>query len=105
MVASPYVIDFYENITNDADNIEDIVDKMNDVVDKIKEVKISDIVDNMKEVKISDEKLCPICCEREIDSIYLLCGHIYSCLICSYNLEKCPICRKDITMRNKFYLA
>ena len=62
-------------------------------------------MDKVNEKVIPEEKLCPICCEREIDSIYLLCGHVYSCLVCSYNLEKCPICRKDITMRNKFYLT
>ena len=54
---------------------------------------------------ISNEKLCPLCCERKINSIIIPCGHICICLQCSFNVDKCPICRGDITMRNKAYVT
>ncbi len=63
------------------------------------------VITEQIELPIPDEKLCPICYEREIDSIIIPCGHIYCCLQCNYNLDKCPICRGDITMRNKIYIV
>ena len=82
LVASPYVIAFY-----------------NKVGDKLPDIKEDD------NVGISDEKLCPICYERETDSIFIPCGHVYCCLECSYVVDPCPVCRSDITMRNKIHIA
>lgn len=48
---------------------------------------------------------CNICCERDTNTVLLPCGHVCSCMECSYNLEKCPICRSDINSRNKIYLS
>lgn len=78
LVASPHVLAFYENVVNNP---------------------ISLSTDPKSTV------LCPICCEREINSIFIPCGHVYCCMQCSYNVEPCPICRSDITMRNKFHIA
>lgn len=87
LVASPYVISFYEKIGT---NLLEKEEKDETVLDPD---------------AIPDEKLCPICCERVINSIFIPCGHIYCCLQCSYNIDPCPICRGDITMRNKVHLT
>ncbi len=90
LVASPYVIEFYRKI------------EQNNIFDKVQENNIG------KEETLttySRKKMCPICCDEEINSIYIPCGHIYSCLACSYNIDKCPVCRQDIIMRNKCYLT
>lgn len=61
-----------------------------------------------KEVKVEENNnkngLCIICCDKEINSIIIPCGHCSCCINCSYNIDKCPICRNEITSRNKVYL-
>ena len=81
LVASPYVIEFYRKVGMEQ----------------------SEGVEEPDPDSIPDLKLCPICCEREINSIFIPCGHIYCCLKCSYNIDPCPICRSEITMRSKAY--
>ena len=84
LVASPYVIEFYNKIGTETPDSEPFI---------------------IDPEAIPNNKLCPICCEREINSIFLPCGHIYCCMECCYNIDPCPICRSDITMRNKVHMA
>ena len=41
-----------------------------------------------------DDKICSICYENPINSVFSLCGHACSCLNCAKKLEKCPFCGK-----------
>ena len=42
------------------------------------------------------KKKCKICFDKEIDSIFLKCGHMYCCYRCAKNCKgKCPICRSE----------
>jgi hypothetical protein len=50
----------------------------------------------------SDMKNCVVCLEND-KNCFIDCGHLCLCLNCSYNFDKCPICRKMITMRKKVY--
>lgn len=81
---SPYVKEFYKRIGT---------------------VVSEDITEEVDPDSIPDNILCPICCEREINSIFIPCGHIYCCLECSYNVDPCPLCNQDITMRNKAFIT
>ena len=41
-------------------------------------------------------KHCKICLTREIQLIFLPCGHLVSCMECSSAISKCPFCRAKI---------
>ncbi len=84
LMASPYVIEFYKKIGTDL-----IVEDETTLVSEA----------------IPDKNLCPVCCEREINTVLIPCGHLCSCLECSYNIDPCPICRSEITMRNKVHMV
>lgn len=83
LVASPHVVAFYENIIR------------NEGQEHLE----------LDPESIPDEKLCPVCYEREKNSIFIPCGHIYCCLECSYNIDPCPICRSSISIRNKAHVT
>jgi hypothetical protein len=38
---------------------------------------------------------CIVCFEREKDTVLLKCKHMHTCLVCSLNMKKCPVCRVD----------
>lgn len=40
--------------------------------------------------------VCKICYDAKINCVLIRCGHMCTCLNCSEQLEKCPICRKYI---------
>ncbi|XP_037548432.1 E3 ubiquitin-protein ligase LRSAM1 [Nematolebias whitei] len=47
---------------------------------------------------------CVVCMETETQIIFLPCGHVCSCQVCSNALQKCPLCRSYITQRIRLYL-
>ncbi|KAI8141232.1 hypothetical protein BJV82DRAFT_619779 [Fennellomyces sp. T-0311] len=48
----------------------------------------------------SDALLCPLCCDLQMDCVFLDCGHLASCMQCaqkiSNNKNECPICRRRV---------
>ena len=42
---------------------------------------------------ISEELKCKICLERKMSIVFKNCGHVASCDVCCYKMDKCPICR------------
>jgi hypothetical protein len=49
--------------------------------------------------------LCGICCERPREVIFLNCGHIYCCAICSLKIQACPIDQKPISIKYRFQVC
>lgn len=52
--------------------------------------------------------LCKVCLERNVEIVFLPCGHLASCAICAHELEICPICRVDVRdprRRNRIYFT
>ncbi|CAD7704193.1 unnamed protein product, partial [Ostreobium quekettii] len=41
----------------------------------------------------NDEGLCVVCREREAHFVFIPCGHLCCCEICSLSLNRCPMCR------------
>ncbi|OAF68059.1 hypothetical protein A3Q56_04211 [Intoshia linei] len=61
---------------------------------------------NLKNLPISTyeaEEECVICMEKMCDVIFLMCGHICTCSICTNRVEICPLCRSNIEKRMKKY--
>ena len=46
-----------------------------------------------------DQGLCKVCLDKELALTFIPCGHLVTCLECGLALEKCAICRKEITLR------
>ena len=44
--------------------------------------------------------ICPICMDKQRNTISLPCKHLF-CSECINKVDKCPICRKIIMVRNK----
>lgn len=48
-------------------------------------------------------KLCSICFDEVVTSIFIPCGHITCCFKCAAAMDNCPICREEFTGVYKFY--
>ena len=59
------------------------------------------VVDKIQHIK--NESTCKVCLDREINSVFLPCGHLCCCIECSIALKTCPICRKRLEKIVKFY--
>ncbi|TWW55203.1 E3 ubiquitin-protein ligase XIAP [Takifugu flavidus] len=55
--------------------------------------------------KLQREKLCKICMDKDIDIVFIPCGHLVTCNECSVSLIKCPICCGDIRQKVKTYIT
>ena len=60
------------------------------------------LADVMKNTKIFEDvgtTECAVCLCAEKDTVFIPCGHYYTCGECSKMLKTCPICRANITDR------
>ena len=58
--------------------------------------------------KQKTDNVCKICCDNEIDTVLVPCGHIVACGTCASILKRegqCPICKKFIFLVVKTYVA
>ena len=46
--------------------------------------------------QLKEEKLCKVCLDGESNTVFLPCGHLSCCDVCSPALKNCPICRAYI---------
>jgi hypothetical protein len=53
--------------------------------------------------KLSKDNSCIICMDKEIDCVFVECGHMISCSECSENVITCPFCRVKIYKCIKVY--
>ena len=52
----------------------------------------------------SDIKVCRVCMDRDIDAIFLPCGHVYCCSQCAKIVKVCPFCRCQVEKISHAYL-
>nr|NP_001071929.1 zinc finger protein [Ciona intestinalis]BAE93329.1 zinc finger protein [Ciona intestinalis] len=50
-----------------------------------------------------EENECVVCLDRNSDTIFLPCGHVCACFICSTQLQSCPMCRSDVAQKIKIF--
>jgi len=53
--------------------------------------------------KIQQESKCIICMDQPKSVDLIPCGHACLCVSCAANIEKCPICRSQISYRHKIF--
>ncbi|CAL1528937.1 unnamed protein product [Lymnaea stagnalis] len=46
--------------------------------------------------ELRQQTLCKICLDKEVQIVFLPCGHLVTCVECSLPLKDCPICRRLI---------
>lgn len=61
-------------------------------------------LERLSTVMVNDQILCKVCMDEIMDTICLPCAHAVGCESCVAQLEICPICRRKIDFRQKFYV-
>ncbi len=56
-----------------------------------------------RSAEVVEAAQCPVCLHAPRDTFLMPCGHII-CRSCSSRLDRCPICRTDITGRNRAFV-
>ena len=54
--------------------------------------------------QMKNAKLCKICLDNPIDTIFLPCSHLVTCTKCQMCINECPICRAKIKATAKVYI-
>ena len=57
-----------------------------------------------KSKSVQGGQICAVCMNQTVE-ITFNCGHAATCTNCSECLDTCPICRSNITSRNRLYLS
>ena len=48
--------------------------------------------------------ICKICYNRNKNTVFMPCGHIFACMQCALSIVKCPYCKSTISKIMKIYL-
>lgn len=82
------------------------VDKTNDNEDNNNDFNDEEYSSLLVENKtLKDARLCKICMELEVNIVFLPCGHLVSCHVCSPKVRNCPLCRTFIRGTVKTFLS
>ena len=46
--------------------------------------------------RMQDAFCCRICMDKQINAVFIPCGHMVACNECAENVQQCPICRGEI---------
>jgi E3 ubiquitin-protein ligase MUL1 len=52
---------------------------------------------------VTQQQQCIICFENPRNTVFLECGHVACCKLCSMRLVDCPICRQRIVRVIEIY--
>jgi len=73
------------------------------------ELELEKALVKVKEAKKASEKteslVCKICEEFQINVVFIPCGHLCCCETCGNKVQLCPVCRSEITKRQKTFLV
>jgi len=53
--------------------------------------------------QLQEQKLCKICMDAEINTVFLPCGHLVACLTCTKDIKQCPVCRQEIAQTVRIF--
>jgi len=56
-----------------------------------------------QEIPIPDDFVCKVCMAQEITTVFMPCGHFFTCGNCALQLHECSICRKPIKAYTRSY--
>lgn len=55
--------------------------------------------------RLHEAKTCKVCMDRDVNTVFLPCGHLVSCDQCSPKLRDCPVCRTYIRGTVRTFLS
>ena len=55
--------------------------------------------------QLREAALCKACMLVPRDTVFIPCGHIFACEGCAMRVECCPVCRVEITMRQRAFVS
>jgi len=55
--------------------------------------------------RLLDAKTCKVCMDKEVNTVFLPCGHLVSCDQCAPKLRNCPVCRTYIRGTVRTFLS
>lgn len=55
--------------------------------------------------RLKEARICKVCMDKEVNTVFLPCGHLICCDLCSPQVKNCPLCRTFIRGTVKTYLS
>lgn len=90
-----HIFDYYDIILSNVESLKNRIIK--------RENEDSDDVETVDAVPINDDTLCSICMDNKKNILLRPCKHLCICDSCNKYLEKCPLCRTNISSTEKVY--
>jgi hypothetical protein len=56
-------------------------------------------------VRKEKSSVCVVCLEKQREIVFVTCGHLICCQVCSGKVSLCPVCREDIQRRQRVFLS
>lgn len=57
----------------------------------------------VEEIADDTKNKCVVCYENDKEFVFIPCGHMATCAKCSFSMNVCPICRSNITAKQRVY--
>ncbi|KAI8515095.1 Iap2p [Branchiostoma belcheri] len=55
--------------------------------------------------RLREERCCKVCMDREVELVFLPCGHYACCVPCGEGMVECPMCRACVESKVKVYMS
>ena len=55
--------------------------------------------------QLKDQRTCRICMDKDVNTVFLPCGHLVCCQDCAQELRQCPICRGMVRGTVKTFMS
>ena len=84
-----------------------VTDSQEIKVDNTRKRKSSEILSEIQQEnqRLKEARTCKICMDNKIEVALYPCGHLVSCVNCSFHLIDCPVCRKFIKRIVRTYMS
>ncbi|XP_039600264.1 baculoviral IAP repeat-containing protein 2 isoform X1 [Polypterus senegalus] len=66
---------------------------------------ISDLPMEEQLRRLQEERTCKVCMDKEVNIVFIPCGHLVVCKECAPSLRKCPICRSVVKGTVRTFLS
>uniref|UniRef100_A0A7N9ANF7 Baculoviral IAP repeat containing 2 n=1 Tax=Mastacembelus armatus TaxID=205130 RepID=A0A7N9ANF7_9TELE len=76
---------------NDVHLLRDLMAQSNEAASPSQD--LSDLPMEEQLRRLQEERTCKVCMDKEVNIVFIPCGHLVVCKECAPSLRKCPICR------------
>lgn len=76
---------------NDVHLLRDLMAQANEAASPSQD--LSDLPMEEQLRRLQEERTCKVCMDKEVNIVFIPCGHLVVCKECAPSLRKCPICR------------